>query len=196
MYSDYNQIPDQFFAQATSAMSLVMRTTPDPSSLVAAVRNQVLDIDKDQPIYNIKPMSELIAASMSQQRFAMLLLTVFGGVSLTLAAVGIYGVMSYSVTQRSHEIGIRMALGARGSDVLSLVVGQGLRLVLFGVAIGLAGAFALTRVMSSLLFGVSATDPLTFVVTSIVLSGVALVACFVPARRAARVDPMVSLRYE
>jgi predicted permease len=196
MYSDYNQIPDQFFAQATSAMSLVMRTTPDPSSLVAGVRNQVLDIDKDQPFYNIKPMSELIAASMSQQRFAMLLLTVFGGVSLMLAAVGIYGVMSYSVTQRSHEIGIRMALGARGSDVLSLVVGQGLRLVIFGVAIGLAGAFELTRVMSSLLFGVSATDPLTFVVTSIVLSGVALVACFVPARRAARVDPMVSLRYE
>jgi len=196
MYTDYNQIPDRFFAQATGAMSLVVRTTSDPSSVVSSVRNEVLNVDKDQPVYNIKPMSDLVAASMSQQRFAMLLLAVFAGVSLVLASVGIYGVMSYSVTQRSHEIGIRMALGASGGDVVNLVVGQGLRLVIAGVATGLAGAFALTRVMSSLLFGVSATDPLTFAVTSVVLTGVALGACFVPARRAIRVDPMEALRCE
>jgi predicted permease len=194
MYTDYNQIPDRFFAQATSAMSLVVRTSSDPSSVISSVRNQVLDVDKDQPVYNIKPMSDLIAASMSQQRFAMMLLAVFAGVSLVLSSVGVYGVMSYSVTQRSHEIGIRMALGARGPDVMNLVVGQGLRLVIAGIATGLAGAFALTRVMSSLLFGVSATDPLTFAVTSIVLTGVALGACFVPARRAIKVDPMEALR--
>jgi len=196
MYTDYNQIPDPFFAQVTGTMSLVVRTSSDPSSVVSSVRNQVNEVDKDQPIYNIKPMSDLIAASMSQQRFAMLLLAVFAGVSLVLASVGIYGVMSYSVTQRSHEIGIRMALGASGGDVMNLVVGQGLRLVIAGVATGLAGAFALTRVMSSLLLGVTATDPLTFAITSIVLTGVALGACFVPARRAIKVDPMEALRCE
>ena len=196
MYSNYNQVPDQFFAQATQTLSLVMRTTNDPMSLVSAVRKQVQDVDKDQPIYNVKPMAQLIAASMSQQRFVMSLLAVFAVVALVLAAIGIYGLMSYSVAQRSHEIGIRMALGARGRDVLGLVVGQGLKLVIAGVAIGLVASFTLTRLLSGLLFGVSATDPLTFVVTAIVLTGVALGACFVPARRATKVDPMTALRYE
>ncbi|HSB12382.1 MAG TPA: ABC transporter permease [Blastocatellia bacterium] len=196
MYTNYNQIPDQYFAQATGTMSLVLRGSVDPAGLIGAVRAQVAEVDKDQPIYNIRPMGELIAGSISQRRFAMMLLAAFAAVALVLATIGIYGVMSYSVTQRSHEIGIRMALGARGADVLNLVVRQGLKLVIAGVAIGLAGAFALTRLMESLLFGVSATDPLTFVVTSTLLTGVALVASFVPARRATRVDPMTALRCE
>jgi len=196
MYSNYNQIPDQFFAQVTRTMSLVVRTNTDPASLTPAVRVQISEIDRDQPIYNLKLMNELIAGSMSQQRFAMMVLAVFAGVALLLAAIGIYGVTSYSVTQRSHEIGIRMALGARRADVLNLVVTQGLKLVLIGVAIGIGGAFALTRLMSGLLFEVSATDPLTFVATSVALTGVALAASFIPARRATKVDPMVALRCE
>ncbi|MEK6287033.1 MAG: ABC transporter permease [Acidobacteriota bacterium] len=196
MYANYNQIPDQYFAPATRTMSLVVRTESDPLALAPAVRGQVLDVDKDQPVYNVKPMEELITASISQQRFAMMLLVAFAGVALMLAAVGIYGVMSFSVTQRSHEIGIRMALGARGSDVLNLVVTQGLKLVIAGIALGLVGAFALTRLMTSLLFGVSATDPAIFVVTSAALAGVALAASFIPARRATKVDPMVALRCE
>ena len=196
MYTNYNQIPDQFFAQVTRSMSLVVRTSAEPLSLVSAVRDQVIQVDKDQPIYNVKRMEDLITGLISQQRFAMTLLTVFAGVAMVLAAVGIYGVTSYSVTQRSHEIGIRMALGAHTRDVLQLVVVQGLRLVTVGIAIGLAGAFALTRVMSGMLFGVSPTDPITFIVTAVILTGVALAASLIPARRATKVDPMSALRCE
>jgi len=196
MYSDYNQIPDEFFAQVTRTMSLVARAKSDPARLVPAIRRQVSDVDSDQPIYNVKLMNELISNSVSQQRFAMTLLVVFASLAILLAGVGIYGVTSYSVTQRSHEIGIRMALGARRGDVLNMVVTQGLKLVLLGVAIGLGGAFALTRVMAGLLFGVSATDALTFLVTSLALTGVAVAASLIPARRATKVDPMVALRYE
>jgi putative ABC transport system permease protein len=196
MYSNYNQIPDQYFAPVTRTMSLVARAKSDPARLIPAIRRQVADVDSDQPIYNLKLMEELISSSMSQQRFAMTLLVVFAALAILLAGVGIYGVTSYSVTQRSHEIGIRMALGARGGDVLNMVVIQGLKLVLIGVAIGVGGAFALTRLMTGLLFGVSATDTVTFLVTSLALTGVAVAASLIPARRATKVDPMVALRYE
>ena len=196
MYSNYNQIPDEFFPQVTRTINLVVRTSSDPLSVVPAVRGQVIEVDKDQPIYNVKLMGDLISGSISEQRFAMTLLAVFAGVAMILAAVGIYGVTSYSVSQRSHEIGIRMALGAHRRDVLKLVLSQGLRLVIVGVAIGFAGAFGLTRLMSRLLFGVSPTDPITFVLTAAALTGVALAASLIPARRATKVDPMMALRYE
>ena len=190
VYFPYTQMP--YFAPR----DLAIRTSGDPSRLAAAVRNEVWAVDKDQPVSNVSTMEAILAYSVARERFNMLLLAIFAGVALALAAVGIYGVMSYSVTQRTHEIGVRMALGATSRDVLGLVIGQGVKLVSVGVAIGLASAFALTRVMESLLFGVSATDPATFAVISIVLMAVAMFASYIPARRATKVDPMIALRYE
>jgi putative ABC transport system permease protein len=190
MYIPYVQA--DFFAPR----DLVVKTDVDPIGMAATVRRAVWEIDKDQPVSNIKTMDEIAAESVSRQRFSMLLLTIFASVALVLAAVGIYGVMSYSVTQRRSEIGIRMALGAQKSDVLKLTVGRGLRLVLIGVALGVGGAFALTRLMASLLFGVGATDPGTFIAISLVLIVVALLANYIPARRATKVDPLAALRYQ
>jgi predicted permease len=190
MYLSYVQVG--FFAPR----HLVVSTKVDPLSLAATVRRTVWEVDKDQPVSNIRTMNEVISESVARQRFSMLLLGIFSVVALVLAAVGIYGVMAYSVTQRTREFGIRMALGARTFDVMKLAVGGGLKLILIGVVIGLAAAFVLTRVMSSLLFNVSATDPLTFITISLVLMGVAVLASFIPARRATKVDPMVALRAE
>jgi putative ABC transport system permease protein len=177
-------------------MTVVIRTTSNHNSLADAMRREVWAIDKDLPVPEIRSMEQLLSGSVAGRQFNMLLLGIFAVVALVLAAVGIYGVISYSVNQRTHEIGIRMALGAKQSDVVKLVVRQGIALALAGVGIGLAGALALTRVLASLLFEVGTTDPATFVAISLLLTAVALGACFVPARRAARVDPMIALRYE
>ena len=179
-----------------SPRDLVVSTNVEPLSMATAVRRAVWDVDKDQPVSKIRTMQDIVSESVARQRFSMLLLGIFSGVALVLAAVGIYGVMSYSVTQRTREFGIRMALGARTFDVVKLAVGGGLKLIFIGILIGLAAAYVLTRVMASLLYGVSATDPTTFVTISLVLVGVAVVASFIPARRATKVDPMVALRAE
>ena len=181
---------------AQSEMTFVMRTAVDPRSLVDAARSEIRAMDKDLPPFDIKTMNDLLYASVARERFTMLLLAIFAGLALVLAGIGIYGVINYSVARRTHEIGIRMALGADSKAVLRLVVGQGLRLAAAGVAIGLGAALALTRLMSSLLFGVSAIDPLTFTGVSLILITVAVVACSIPARRATKVDPMEALRYE
>ena len=191
--------PETFLphSQATSGtLTIIARSAVDPASLSNTLRGEVWSIDKDQSVFDVKTMDQTLSEMSSQRRFNMLLLGVFASLALTLAAVGIYGVMSYSVAQQTHEIGIRMALGARQTDVLGMVVRRGMVLASAGIAVGLIGAIALTRLMSTLLYGVSATDPLTFVVIPIVLGVVALGACFVPASRATKVDPMIALRYE
>jgi putative ABC transport system permease protein len=165
-------------------------------SIVGALRKEVQAIDPDQPIASVKPMTDWVDSSVAAPRYRTTLLALFAALAMMLAATGIYGVMSYSVAQRTHEIGVRMALGARGFDVLKLVVGQGMLLTIVGVVVGLGGAFALTRVMSSLLFGVTTKDPTTFAVVAVLLVAVAFIACFVPARRATKVDPLIALRYE
>ena len=180
----------------SGSMEVVLRTTGDPLSLSNAVREAVWSIDRDLPIPTIQSMEQVMSERVAQRRLNMLLLGLFALVALILAAVGIYGVMSYTVTQRTYEIGIRMALGAQAGDVLWLVVRQGMLLALLGVVIGLAATFAFTRLMASLLFSVSATDPITFAAIVVLLIAVALVACWVPARRAAKVDPMIALRFE
>ncbi len=178
------------------SMYVAVRTQNDPLQSVAGIRKEVWSIDQDLPVSSIKTMEQLMSESVNEPKAMTTLFAMFGAVALILASIGIYGVMSYTVTQRTREIGIRLALGAQKSDVLQMVIKQGLKLAIIGVCLGLIASFALTRLMADLLFGVSATDVLTYVAVSIILAGVALVACLVPARRAAKTDPMVALRYE
>jgi putative ABC transport system permease protein len=177
-------------------MFLVLRSTIDPASLTPAIREAVASIDKDQPVFNVNTMTQLVNDSVATRHITLVLLGLFSALALVLAAIGIYGVIAYSVQQRTHEIGIRMALGAQRSDVLRLVVGHGVKLAALGIAIGVAAAFGLTRLMSSLLFGTGSTDPITFASAAAILLLVAVAACYIPARRAIAVDPMVALRYE
>lgn len=179
---------------ALGSLTLMLRTQSDPMSLAAVARQEIAKLDRNLPIYDIKPFSEYLSDSVAQPRFNSVLLGVFAGVALLLTAIGLYGVIAYSITQRTQEIGIRMALGAQARDVLRLIIGQGMTLVLIGVALGLAGAFAATRLMKSLLFGVGASDPLTFASIAGLITLIALLACYIPARRATKVDPMIALR--
>jgi len=192
IYMPYSQRP--FYWPSTSIA--IRSKTGEVANLVTAVRREVKAVDQDQPISNVTTLEELYRKAVAPRRFSMQLLGAFAGLALLLAVIGLYSVTSYAVAQRVHEIGVRMALGARPGDVLKLVIGRGIALALIGVGVGLAAAFALTRLMSNLLFGVSATDPATFAFVALLLAGVALLACWVPARRATKVDPMVALRYE
>ncbi|MGH9524453.1 MAG: ABC transporter permease [Terriglobales bacterium] len=178
------------------AMSLVLRTATDPKSVTSALRSAVHDLDANQPLVRIRTMDENIATSVAQPRFRTLLLSIFAGLAMFLAAIGIYGLMAYNVTQRTREIGVRMALGSRPADIFRLLIGNGLRVTLIGVAVGIAGAMLLTRYIASMLFQVGANDPLTLSLVSLILLWVAGMACFLPARRATRVDPIIALRQD
>ena len=182
--------------RATPSLAIVVRTQGDPVAVSSTVRDAIAQIDQAQPIYDIQTLDQLVAKSLDQRRFTLTLMVLFGVIALVLSAIGIYGVMAFAVTQRTQEIGIRMALGASAVDVLKMVVGSGMFLALIGVAVGLIGAFGLTRLMASLLFGVSPTDLVTFGLVTVGLLIVALLACYIPARRATKVDPLVALRYE
>jgi putative ABC transport system permease protein len=182
--------------RSTPSLAIVVRTNSDPAALAGPVRDAIAEIDRAQPIYDMQTLEQLVAKSLDQRRFTLTLMLLFGVIALVLSAIGIYGVMAFAVTQRTQEIGIRMALGASALDVLKMVVGSGMFLALIGVVVGLIGAFGLTRLMASLLFGISPTDLVTFGSVTVGLLMVALLACYIPARRATKVDPLVALRYE
>jgi putative ABC transport system permease protein len=188
-YFAFNQVP-------FTGMTIIVKGNGDPNQLVAAARQQVKTLDPDQPIYNIRTMDEIRGESIAPQRLNLLLMSIFAAIAFVLAVVGIYGVMSYAVTQRTHEIGIRMAIGAQPRDVFRMILGQGMFLTVIGMVAGLAGAFALTRLMATMLFSVKPTDPITFGAVAVLLASVALLACYIPGRRATKVDPVNSLRYE
>ncbi len=192
----FMQLPEKLMALAANAVAVVLRTEGDPTTVMASVRRAVAEIDPREVVYNVQTMNEVVANSFAARRLSMMLLGVFAALALVLACVGIYGVISYLVGQRTHEIGVRMALGAQQNDVLRLIIGQGARMALVGVAIGIVAAMGLTRLMANQLFGVSPHDPITFVGVAVLLIIVAIAACYIPARRAMRVDPIIALRYE
>jgi putative ABC transport system permease protein len=180
----------------TGGMTLVLRTNGDPTSLSQLARTEIHSVDPNIPVTNIRTMNEVFSSSIAQQRFAMLLVGLFGVLALALATIGIYGVMSYSVTQRTHEIGVRMALGAQRTDVLKLILRHGILVSLLGVFVGVAASFGLTRVMASLLFGVTPTDTTIFATVGFGILAIGAIATYLPAWRATRVDPLSALRYE
>jgi predicted permease len=190
------QVPDRFWPLLANGSQYVARTAPASLGVVDEIRHAVEKVDSTSVLYEVRPMQEIVAGSVAKQRMAMLLLTVFSVLALVLSAVGIYGVISYLAGQRTHEMGIRMALGASRKDILRIVLGEGMRIALIGVGVGILAALGLTRLLAQIIYGVSANDPLTFVGVAILLTAVALLACYIPARRAMRVDPMVALRYE
>jgi putative ABC transport system permease protein len=199
IYASLYQLSDDWAPMFYRKLTVVVRTPLDSATVIPAIKNAVYAAGRDQPVYRIQTMQKIAADSMSSQRFPMILLGAFAGLALLLASVGIYGVISYSVSQRVHEIGIRMALGAERREIFRTVIGQGLRLALVGLAIGATSALILTRLLSSfshLLYGVGASDPVTFASVSVLLIAVSVWACYVPARRATKVDPMVALRHE
>ncbi len=192
----FMQLPEKLMALAANAVAVVLRTEGDPTAVMASVRHAVAEIDPREVVYNVQTMNEVVSNSFAARRLSMMLLGVFAALALVLACVGIYGVISYLVGQRTHEIGVRMALGAQQNDVLRLIIGHGARMALVGVAIGIVAAMGLTRLMANQLFGVSPHDPITFVGVAVLLIIVAVAACYIPARRAMRVDPIIALRYE
>lgn len=196
---DLPQQPHVYFSILQSpgyAMAVYVKSDHNPKSLTQALRQQVQAVDPNLPVFGEKAMADIVAASLGERRFAMQLVTVFGVVALLLAGIGIYGVMAYSVNQRTREIGIRLALGANGRDITRWVLKQGMGLTLIGVGVGLGSAFALTRLLRGLLFGVAPTDAITYAALALLLGLVALVACYIPARRATKVDPIIALRCE
>jgi putative ABC transport system permease protein len=181
---------------AFNTMALVIRTEGDPQAIARALQSEVSSLDKDIPVYSLKMMEQYLGTTIAQPRFNALLLGMFGVVALVLTAIGLYGVVAYSVAQRTQEIGIRMALGAQTADVLRMILRQGLMLTAMGLTAGLVGSYFLTQLLTKMLYGIGSTDPLTFAITALILTGVAMAACLVPARRASRTDPMVALRHE
>jgi putative ABC transport system permease protein len=191
--------PCIYFAHAQypfSNMGIVLRTAAEPAAIAGDVRRAVMSLDSSQPITNIKTLERIVYEKSTPKRVMTAMMSVFAVIALLLAGAGLYAVMAYAVSRRTHEIGIRLALGAGSRDILRIITGQGLKLTVAGLAIGLVGAFALTRVMARILYGVSAADPLTFILISLLLSLVALLACYLPARRATKVDPIIALRCE
>jgi ABC-type antimicrobial peptide transport system permease subunit len=190
------QMSDGFTVLVSYGTSAAIRYAGSAPGIIDSIRNTSRQMNSEQVVYGEQTMDEIISDSISDRKFSMVLLGTFAALALLLSSIGIYGVISYLVGERTHEIGIRIALGAQRKNVLVLVLGEGMKLVLLGAAIGIAAAFGLSRLMAGMLYGVSTTDPLTFAAVPLVLLGVAMLACYIPARRAMRVDPMTALRYE
>jgi putative ABC transport system permease protein len=190
------QIYSSYYEDPVLTMSVVVRSRSNPTSIALLVRSEIQKADSDIPVFNVRTMEQSASESIAPNRITMLLLGFFAAVALVLAAAGIYGIMAYSVTQRTFEVGVRMALGARPRDIITMILKQGMVLTLIGLGVGFVAALAATRVLSSVLFEISATDLLTFAIAPLILMAVALVACLIPARRATKVDPVIALRYE